>query len=236
MSLNKTLSRISAIIQAHKQVRSYEQAGLTVDLENQHTRKYPVVTLIVQPFGISFNNKTTTYSLTLGFFDLVHQAQDAKTNEWDVVSDMMGIAEDIFAQIKNPEYSDWKVTSDNTLRPVFEGGGDMFAGVELDLSISTMFKADICQVPSDLIIDITDTDMSKPTYVFNYTATGNEATTLLLETLAGKNILLVVREMAVLHRVSNLPDPAEYTWDDTQLGLGSATNLNERFLIQYRNY
>lgn len=70
-----------------------------------------------------------------------------------------------------------------------------------------------------------------------YTATGGEGTTLTLSALSGKDILLVIREAGLLFRATSLPmQTSEYTWDDTDIELGAATNPNERFIILYSAY
>lgn len=70
-----------------------------------------------------------------------------------------------------------------------------------------------------------------------YTATGGEGTTLTLGALAGKDVLFIAREAGILFRATSLPmQTSEYTWDDTSIELGAATNLNERFIILYSAY
>jgi hypothetical protein len=69
-----------------------------------------------------------------------------------------------------------------------------------------------------------------------YTATGSEGTSLVIGTIAGYDILLIMRESGPLYQALSSPDPSEFTWDDTTIVLGVATNPGERFLILYRTY
>lgn len=69
-----------------------------------------------------------------------------------------------------------------------------------------------------------------------YTATGAEGNTLTISALANRQILMVVREGAFLHEVGSSPDPASYTWDDTDIVLGAVTNPGERFIVLHRTY
>lgn len=69
-----------------------------------------------------------------------------------------------------------------------------------------------------------------------YTATGSEGTTLTIAALSNRQILLIIRESAFLHEVGSSPDAASYTWDDTDIVLGAATNPGERFIILHRTY
>jgi len=49
--------------------------------------------------------------------------------------------------------------------------------------------------------------------------------------------LYVTRENGVLYPVSNLPGSTEYTFNGTDIGLGTPINVTgERFLILYRNF
>lgn len=69
---------------------------------------------------------------------------------------------------------------------------------------------------------------------YKYVATGSEGTTITISELAGMEILLVVRESGPLFEVDSSPSSSEFTWDNADIVLGTATNTNERFLIHYR--
>lgn len=69
-----------------------------------------------------------------------------------------------------------------------------------------------------------------------YTATGSEGDTITIAALSGRQILLIVREMSVIHEVGSSPDSASYTWDDADIVLGAVTNPGERFIILHRTY
>jgi hypothetical protein len=69
-----------------------------------------------------------------------------------------------------------------------------------------------------------------------YTATGAEGTSIVIPALAGRQILLIMRESGPLYEVGSSPDSSSFTWDDTTIGLGTATNAGERFLILHRTY
>ena len=73
------------------------------------------------------------------------------------------------------------------------------------------------------------------TFVAKHTATGSEGTTLTIVALAGKDIISITREGGPLIEVDSSPDPAEFTWNGTNIVLGTATTAGERFLIQYKS-
>lgn len=235
LTLNQILGRIKSIVTAHKMVRQYDVQGVEQEFNNEHTALYPSVNVLVQPGNISASLKTTTFGFVIDFEDLVNVSTDTKTNEWDVVSDMASIAEDIMAQLNNPAYSDWTVSKENQLQPFFDNDNDRAAGVRLTISISSMYTADRCQVPSETVL-INENETNVKVYDLEYIADGTEGSTLNITALLGKKIILITREMSTLHKVSNAPDSAQYTWNDTLIMLGAVTNSGERFLILYRNY
>lgn len=69
-----------------------------------------------------------------------------------------------------------------------------------------------------------------------YTATGSEGTTITIPALAGRQILLIMRESAPIYEVGVSPSSSEYTWDDIDIVLGASTNAGERFVILHRTY
>jgi hypothetical protein len=69
-----------------------------------------------------------------------------------------------------------------------------------------------------------------------YTATGTEGNTLTISQLDGKDILAIFRGVGVIYEIGSSPESDEFTWDQTDIVLGANTNLNEKFLILYRNF
>lgn len=235
MTLNQVITRIRNLALAHNQVRSFYQ-GLVSDFLTDKTTKYPAVFLQDNGGTISLSGHSTKLSYRMFLLDLVHVSEDSKQNEQDVQSDMVSIAMDLFAQMNYGAYDDWKISADNNLQLVVENDNDLVAGCVLDFSISIMYSQNICQVPTDILNYIpTENDM-KFLYDIEYIATGSEGTTLSIPDIEGKKILLITRGSAVIYKVSSSPSSSEYTWNDTIIGLGAATNTNERFLILYRNY
>lgn len=235
MTLNQVVQRIKNIVLAHKQVRSFNR-GLISDFLTDHTTKYPTVFLNDVGGSIGLLQNTSTLTYRLWFADLVHVAADTKENELDVLSDMYSLALDIVAEINNPNYSDWRI-SIGSLQLFVENEGDMHAGCYIDFTVTLMFTQNRCEVPTDEIdFPTTDNTDMKLVYDEKYTATGNEGSTLSVPAVVGKKILFVSREFMVIYKVSANPDPAEFTWNDVVLGLGTVTSPGERFLILYRTY
>jgi len=200
------------------------------------TTKYPAVFLQDNGGKISLSGHATTLNYRLFLMDLVHVSEDSKQNEQDVQSDMVSIAMDLLAQMNNGAYSDWIVSADNNLQLVVENDNDMHAGCIVDISIRIMYQQNICQIPTDITNYIPTDESMKFLYDSEYMATGNEGVMLNIPEIVGKKILLITRGSAVIYKVSYSPSSAEFTWNDTTITLGTATNMNERFLILYRNY
>lgn len=70
---------------------------------------------------------------------------------------------------------------------------------------------------------------------YKYTATGSEGTTLTIEALLNKTILIIIREGDVLFEADPelTPDSVEFAWNSTDITLGLSTNIGERYLIIY---
>jgi hypothetical protein len=235
MTLNQVNRRIKQIALAHKQVRNFYR-GLVQDFLVDHTTQY--CSVFLQDIGgtVSFSQKATLLNYRMWVLDLVHVSEDSKENEQDVLSDTLSIIMDLAAQMNAGLYNDWKISLDNNIQQQVEDDNDMVAGWYIDFTVSVMFTQNICAVPSDLVIE-TPTDMpDKLVYDLEYFATGDEGTDLTIPTLAGQKLLFVGREGVVIHKVSNLPDSLQFTWDNTTIKFGIPTNPGERYLFLYRNY
>jgi hypothetical protein len=70
-----------------------------------------------------------------------------------------------------------------------------------------------------------------------YTALGTEGTTLTIPQLEGMDVLLILRGIGPIYESEDdSPESDEYTWDQEDIVLGAAVNLNEKFIILYRNF
>lgn len=69
-----------------------------------------------------------------------------------------------------------------------------------------------------------------------YTCTGSEGTSLTISALSGRQILVIGRGLGFIYEVGSSPASDEYTWDDTTIVLGAATNPGEKLIILHRTY
>lgn len=235
MTLNQVIRRIKSLSLAHKQVRAFKR-GLITDFFADKTSKYPAALLQDNGGNISTAGHAATISFRLFLADLVHVNADANDNELDVQSDMLSIAMDLVAEFNSGIFDDWALSTDNVVNLLYEGDNDLHAGCYFDFSIRIMFAQNTCQIPTEIIDGSpTDTDM-KILYDEPYVSDGSEGSTLTIPALKGKRIMMITRESGIIYKVSNNPDSTEYTWNDTDIGLGIPVIANQRFLILYRNY
>lgn len=70
-----------------------------------------------------------------------------------------------------------------------------------------------------------------------YVATGSEGSTLTIPQVQGYKILTILRESGPIFEVGVSPLSNQFTWDDTDIVLGTAVSgAGEQFLILYRTY
>jgi len=135
-----------------------------------------------------------------------------------------------------PGWQDWKVSEDNVLQMLEENENDMVAGCYFDVTISAPFTQNICQIPTSFEDYGSIQEDMKLIYDYIYVADGTEGSTLTIPAIAGKKIVFVARDGAILYPVSNLPDNTQYVFDGTTIQLGLAVQkAGERFLILYRS-
>lgn len=235
MTFNAVIKRIRLLVLGHKQIRTFKK-GLASEFLTDQTTKYPAVFLQDSGGSISTAGHATTLNFRIFFVDLVHVSEETKENEQDVHSDMISIAMDIIAQMNVGDFSDWRLSTDNALQLLVEGDGDMYAGCYVDFSLRTMFKQNICAIPTEIFsYDPEDNGMTN-IYDEKYVATGTEGKDLYIPAMVGKKVVFVTRESAIIYKVSALPSSSEYTWDDVTLRFGSVITPGERILVLYRNY
>jgi len=161
MTLNQIITRARTIATAHKQVRQFDHGGADNFFANKES-KYPAVLLEYSAGKINLGGNQSGISFKMSFVDLVNVSEETQANELDVQSDMLSVAEDIFTQMNNQNYDDWRISADNNVSLIFFGGGDifngdMFAGCSVDFTITYPYRQNICAVPSTLLPDFSDT-------------------------------------------------------------------------------
>lgn len=70
-----------------------------------------------------------------------------------------------------------------------------------------------------------------------YITTGTEGSTLTISALANRDIVAILRGPGPIYPVVSAPASDEYTWDNTNIGLGVAVGgAGEKFLVLHKSY
>lgn len=236
-TLRSVSRRISLIVSDHSQMRSFFQNVEADEWLNDKDTLFPAALLLDNGGIISPGGHATTLSFRLFLVDVVNVSEGTKLNELDVQSDMLGVAQDIIAQVNRSGCNDWFPNGDCVFQELADGDNVLYAGIVVDFSVRIVFTQNICAIPTSFTECIpTNTGNDMNVYDLEYIGLGTEGTALVISGLAGKNILLITREAGALYKKASAPDTAEYTWDGTTIVFGLPVPLSARFLILYRNY
>lgn len=148
MTLNQIINRVKTIALNHKQIRAFHYGDVNDFFDTDEGKSFAVCAL--QDNGASIGNNILSVQFVIFLLDLVHIAEDTQANEQDVQSDMLEVAQDLFAEFDFSEYTDWKVTLDNPVQLVREQQPDYVAGVAMTISIETPRIKDVCAVPNNV--------------------------------------------------------------------------------------
>jgi hypothetical protein len=142
---------LKKIADAHTQINSYG-FGDPWEFATSGVTHYPAMFVVLNPG--SMPSKSVEYNVSILFMDVPHRDE---SNETEVLSDMILIAADVYAQLQHPDYS--FIVEDGPIYEDFtENLGDLVAGVKLDLTIRAPFENDRCAIPADAITITTNTD------------------------------------------------------------------------------
>jgi hypothetical protein len=142
LTLNQTVKLIKDIAQSHDQINTV-YFGDVWEFLAQTDNVYPA--MFYSLTGSQINGKSLDMSFSLFFLD--RQLQD-ETNETEVLSDQLLIAQDIISMLRFPKF-DWEI-GDNVILEFFtENEKDYLAGVKADVTISFPMLSNRCQIPSD---------------------------------------------------------------------------------------
>ena len=215
MTLNQIISVFQTFANAHMQIATFYY-GNPNDLQSRRDIVYPVMCLYLNDgISISRANKQTTYPFKLVLMDLVNIVSKAEDNSQDVESDLMQIAEDIVAMTvyKGKQDVSFMPAQSNSVRLTDWANEDGALAVIVDMTISTLFNANRCQVPAT---DYEFTDTQNPEIVFTYRKTVNaESSEFTIPELSYRYIVAVLLGTANLipYTGEGLPDIMQYKYD-----------------------
>lgn len=142
LTLNQTVKLIKDIALSHDQINTV-YFGDVWEFLAQTDNVYPA--MFYSLTGSQINGKSLDMSFSLFFLD--RQLQD-ETNETEVLSDQLLIAQDIISMLRFPKF-DWEIGDNVVLEFFTENEKDYLAGVKADVSISFPMLSNRCQIPTD---------------------------------------------------------------------------------------
>lgn len=239
MTLNQLVAQIRSIATSHRVIKSFFE-GMVTDRLNDKGTLYPCCFLNLRSGNFSPVDGTSTFDFSLVVVDLVNVSKDAKKNQLDVESDSLQTLQDIYTQIKRPEYSGWRGSDSASFSIIYEGDNDLHGGASLDFSLKTPYTLNACGLPSNnILVPLFSNNANgamlkySNTYDYTYMASGNEGFVLSVPLLVGESILLIVRENSVLYEASLVPASNEYSFLNGIITFGTTLNNGEKILILY---
>lgn len=142
LTLNQTVKLVKDIAQSHDQIKTV-YFGDVWEFLAQADNVYPA--MFYSLTGSQINGKSLDMTFSLFFLD--RQLQD-ETNETEVLSDQLLIAQDIISMLRFPKF-DWEIADNVVLEFFTENEKDYLAGVRADITISFPMLSNRCQIPSD---------------------------------------------------------------------------------------
>jgi hypothetical protein len=142
LTLNQTIKLISDLASAHDQINTV-YFGDVWEFLSQTDNTYPAMFFSLTRSSIA--SKELSLNFSLYFLD--RQLQD-ESNENDVLSDQLLIAQDIVSMMRYPKF-DWDIADNVNLEFFTEKEEDFLAGVKADVTVSFPMLSDRCQVPTN---------------------------------------------------------------------------------------
>jgi|GEM_PF-1807181 len=218
MTLNQVLIRLEKLALSHKQLKHFFFGDITEWLENKDN-KYPSCFVELNDSQISKTDHMTKYNFSIWFCDLLNVSKDARSNELELLSDLTSIAEDYIAMLNFYLYQDeWTIDEEYKVQYFKEELTDIVVAVKIDLQIGVEFTADRCRVPATGLVFVPQGPGSGANYqVVNfinnyvYEGQGTEGTQLSVQSLAGKEILMLWKGDKLLKQVESNPGVNEFS-------------------------
>jgi hypothetical protein len=142
MTLNQVVKTIQDIGTAHHQIETVYFGDLPDFLNRGSENIYPALYFDVT--GANIVGTSLNLNFSLYFFD---RMLPEETNETEVLSDMLEVAQDIIAQFRYNNF-EFDPLTNVTIDFFTEDTPELLAGVRADLTLELPFTADRCAVPT----------------------------------------------------------------------------------------
>jgi len=142
LTLNQTVALIKQIAKAHAQINTV-YFGDVWEFLAQTDNIYPA--MFYSLTGSNISGRTLSLNFSLFFLD--RQIQD-ESNETEVLSDQLLIAQDIFSMMRHPNFN-WKLDENVSIEFSQKKIKNYLAGVKMDVVVNYPMITDRCQIPAN---------------------------------------------------------------------------------------
>ena len=140
MTLNQLIDSIQELGDKHNIIQKTFRGSILDFLSTENL--YPGFCFDMT--NASINGAELSVSFEFWFLDRVAQDQ---SNEMEVLSDQLQIAQDIIAQMRYPGW-EYEIADNIPITFFVEETGDVLAGVRCDVTVNLGYISDRCAVPS----------------------------------------------------------------------------------------
>lgn len=150
LTLNQIVNRIQSLAQNHKQIKYFRYDDI-MQVMNSGDIIYPACFLDLDTATMDRSKRMTIYKFRIWLCDINDLSKDARSNINEVESDLMLMAEDMFAMINSTLLQeDWEPDEVCQVNIVDEEFQDHVVAVYFDINIGTEYVLDRCAVPNKL--------------------------------------------------------------------------------------
>lgn len=143
MTLNQLVAHIQSLGESHQIIQKTFRGSILDFLSTDNL--YPG--FIFDVTTASINGSEQTINFEFFFLDRVNQDD---SNDMEVFSDQLQIAQDIIAQMRDQNL-EYELANNINITFLLEQTGDVLAGVRCDISVNLGYISNRCAVPTDII-------------------------------------------------------------------------------------
>ena len=241
MTLNNVTYRLAAFANSHRMIKHF-YIGDIVDWLALGEVVYPACFIEFQTGKISVQDRMTYYGFRIWFCDVEDTATNSQDNQIELYSDLTSIAEDYIAMLwqEAKSNSDFSLINTNFNTQLWnEKFEDLLVAVSIDVTISTKYNANRCQVPATGVTFQSQQAMIIDNYIHQVLT---EATSLTLANLKNKKILWFMAGEKLLNPISldavaggYTLTPNDYTYDPATGQFNFGTFIEPPQILQILN-
>lgn len=142
MTLNQLVAHIQHLGESHQIIQKTFRGSILDFLSTENL--YPG--FIFDVTTASINESQQTINFEFFFLDRVNQDD---SNDMEVFSDQLQIAQDIIAQMRD-QNQEYELADNVNITFLLEQTGDVLAGVRCDISVNLGYISNRCAVPTDI--------------------------------------------------------------------------------------